>query len=183
MRKIVLSMVMSLDGFVAGEDGDSSWHVMDEEMHDFMDDFLDSVDTLLYGRVAYEMMLQHWPSAEFDKKSTEKNRSFARKMNKMKKVVFSRTLEKVEWNARLVKGNLAFEVEKLKDQPGKKIALLAGASIAQTFIQHDLIDEYRLILNPVLIGKGQRLFNDVNQKLELIESRTFQCGNVLLVYK
>lgn len=86
MRKIVLSMVMSLDGFVAGEDGDSSWHVMDEEMHDFMDDFLDSVDTLLYGRVAYEMMLQHWPSAEFDKKSTEKNRSFARKMNKMKKL-------------------------------------------------------------------------------------------------
>lgn len=72
MRKIVLSMVMSLDGFVAGEDGDSSWHVMDEEMHDFMDDFLDSVDTLLYGRVAYEMMLQHWPSAEFDKKVRKK---------------------------------------------------------------------------------------------------------------
>ncbi|GIN11896.1 pyrimidine reductase [Shouchella clausii] len=183
MRKIALSMVMSLDGFVAGKDGDCSWHVMDEEMHDFMDRFLDTVDTLLYGRIAYGKMLQYWPSAEFDQTSTEKNRLFARKMNQMNKVVFSRTLEKAEWNARVVKGNVPLEAEKLKLQPGKNIALFAGAHIAQTFMKHDLIDEYRLIVNPVCIGKGQRLFNNTTKKLTLVESKVFQCGNVLLVYR
>ncbi|GAB2571827.1 dihydrofolate reductase family protein [Gracilibacillus alcaliphilus] len=183
MRKIVLSMVMSLDGFVAGENGDSSWHVMDQEMHDYMDDFLDSVDTLLYGRIAYDMMLSHWPAAEFHSTNSKKEQAFARKMNQMQKVVFSRTLTEATWNTRVVNENIALEMEQLKSQPGKNLALLAGANIAQTFIQHDLIDEYRLIINPVLLGKGQRLFDDVKQKLDLIESRTFSCGNVLLVYR
>lgn len=176
-------MVMSLDGFVEGEGGDSSWHVMDQEMHDFMESFLDTVDLLLYGRTAYEMMIKYWPTAEFDTRNTAKTRFFAKKMNTMNKVVFSRTMEEAQWNARVIKENVAVEVEKLKGQPGKNIALLAGADIAQTFISQDLIDEYRFIINPVLIGKGKRVFHNAIQKFELVESRTFNCGNVLLVYR
>ncbi|WP_277678676.1 dihydrofolate reductase family protein [Gracilibacillus dipsosauri] len=183
MRKVILSMVMSLDGYVAGENGDSSWHVMDQEMDEYMENLLDSADTLLYGRRAYEMMIQYWPSAEFDPNNSEESRAFARKINQKKKAVFTRTLNKVEWNAIVVKGNIAFEVRKWKQQPGQDLVLLAGADIAQTFIQEDLIDEFRLILNPVVIGNGVRLFHNRMRKLELIETHTFQCGNVLLVYK
>lgn len=183
MRKIILSMVISLDGFVSGENGDCSWHVMDQEMHDYMDAFLDTADTLLYGRVAYDMMLQYWPAAEFDDSNTEKTRSFAKKMNQKEKIIFSRTLEKGLWNARVVKENIALEIEHLKSKPGKDLVLFAGANTAQFFMEQNLIDEYRLIVNPILLGNGQRLFNNFQQKLNLIETQTFQCGNVLLVYR
>lgn len=183
MRNVVLSMVTSLDGYVEGENGDISWHVWDGQMQDYMTDFLESVDTLLYGRVAYELMLEHWPAAENDASLSESDRTFARKMNNLRKVVFSKTLNNAEWNARLVRENVAEKVRELKQQLGKDMVLFAGADLANTFMAEDLIDEYRLIVNPVVLGSGKPLFKDITKHFTLIETRTFNCGNVLLVYK
>ncbi|CAG9620159.1 dihydrofolate reductase family protein [Sutcliffiella rhizosphaerae] len=183
MRKVILSMVMSLDGFVSGKDGDCSWHVMDEEMHRYMAEFLYSVDTILYGRKAYEMMLQFWPQAEHDESLSKPIRDFARRMNEKDKIVFSQTLQSAQWNARVVSSNIKNEIFELKSMAGKDMVLFAGATVAQAFMKDGLIDEYRVIVNPLLLGEGQKLFYQHKQNLQLVEYRVFSCGNVLLVYQ
>jgi len=183
MRKVILSMVTSVDGYVEGKNKDISWHVWDDEMQDYMCDFLDTVDTFFYGRISYQLMLDHWPTAEKGNQGKNEDLAFARKMNEMKKVVFSRTLEESSWNARIVKENVAEEVKRLKRQSGKDMVLLAGADIAATFMEHNLIDEYRLIISPVVLGKGKLLFKGGEHQFELVNTKTFNCGNVLLIYK
>jgi dihydrofolate reductase len=178
MRKVILSMMLSLDGFIEGPNRELDWHVWDEEMEKYMyDDVLNKVDAILLGRVAYQLLADYWPSA---------TDSIAPKMNNLPKIVFSKTLQKVEWNnSRLVKENIADEVSKIKQQPGKDLVLFAGADIASTFIQLDLIDEYRIIVNPVVLGSGKPLFKDINDKLnlKLLKTKTFSCGNIILYYQ
>lgn len=183
MRKVIMSMVMSLDGYIETEDKDISWHVWDDEMQTYMNDFLEGVDTLLYGRVAYEEMIDYWPEAEKKKQNPEEHRAFARKMNSLNKVVFSRTLNKAIWNARIVNENIVEEVLNMKQKEGKDIVLLAGPTLAATLIKHNVIDEYRIIVNPVVLGDGQPLFKEKPKAIELVATRSFQCGNVLLIYK
>ena len=183
MRNVVLSMVVPLDGYIEGENGDISWHVWDSDMQDYMADFLDTADTLFYGRRAYELMLKYWPGAEHDITMSETDRAFARKMNELNKIVFSRTLTEVEWKAQLVKENAVQKVNELKKLAGKDMILFGGAEIAATFMTHNLLDEYRLIINPVVLGKGKSLFNGTDQHFKLTKMETFRCGNVLLVYK
>ncbi|MFA9456643.1 dihydrofolate reductase family protein [Halalkalibacter sp. AB-rgal2] len=183
LRKVILSMVTSLDGFVEKKNRDISWHVWDEEMQAYMDDFLDGVDTLLYGRRSYEMMIEYWPEAEKNERNSEEHRAFARKMNTLRKVVFSHTLNAVTWNARIVKENIEDEILAMKQQEGKDIVLLAGPTLASTLIRHNVIDEYRVIVNPVVLGEGQPLFQARPRAIELVSTRTFHCGNVLLVYQ
>ena len=166
--------MMSLDGYIEGSNGEIDWHVWNEEMSDYMMDFFKTVDTFIYGRKSYELMLTYWPIETGE---------FADIMNRTPKIVFSKTLDKVEWNSRLIKQNVVEEIQLEKRKTGKDLVLFAGANIASTFMENGLIDEFRLIVNPVVLGEGTSLFQVRNQMdLELLESRTFGCGNILLRY-
>lgn len=175
MRQIVLSMMVSIDGYIEGMDSDISWHVWDDEMQAYMMDFLETVDTFIYGRKSYELMLDYWPNQKG---------AFADIMNQTPKIVFSKTLKKAQMNARIVHKNLVGEVQKEKARPGKDMALFAGANLASSFMEHNLIDEYRIIVNPVTLGKGIPLFQtEKRHQYNLFHTKTFACGNVLLIYK
>ena len=185
MRKVILSMMVSLDGYIEGSNRNIDWHVWSEEMDRFMGRFFDRIDTILLGRKTYELLVGYWPSAS----EPTDDPVITDRMNKLPKIVFSKTLESVAWNARLVKENIAEEVTRLKQQPGKDIVIFGGADIASTFMQHDLIDEYQLIVNPVVLGSGKPLFNPDSFRSEgkcnfkLLKTTTFHCGNVVLYYQ
>ena len=177
MRKVILHMMVSLDGFIEGPNKELDWHAWDDEMEKYADDLLSTVGAILLGRVAYQLFADYWPSAKD---------SITPKMNNLPKIVFSKTLEKVEWkNSRLVKYNIAEEIQKLKQQPGKDLVLFGGAGIASTFIKLGLIDEYRIIVNPVVLGRGNPLFNGLKDKLnlKLLKTKTYSSGNVILCYQ
>lgn len=184
MRKVILGMSMSLDGFIAGPNGELNWVTWDQEIDNVtLSETLPTVDTALLGRELYQGFLSYWPSkSSFFSKGEEE---FARWINDAPKVVFSRTLETVEWNSRLVKDNIAEEVAKLKQEPGKDMLLFGGAGIAQTFVQLGLVDEYSLVVHPVALGNGRPLFKDLNDitKLKLLRAKTFDVGALWLHYE
>jgi dihydrofolate reductase len=178
VRKVIVSNVASLDGFFETPDKKLDFVVLDEEFFDYAKAMLRAADTLLFGRATYQHMANHWPSAPADE--------IADKMNSLPKVVFSRTLQTVEWkNSRLVKGNAAEEVSRLKQLPGKDMVVLGSATIASSLLQVGLVDEYRVILQPVLLGSGTPLFKDVTKRiqLKLISAKAFGSGVVLLSYQ
>lgn len=182
MRKIFLFNMVTLDGFFEGPNHDISWHNVDEEFNQFAIEQLDNTDLLLFGRITYELMASYWPTEH----AKNDDPAVAGKMNAAQKIVFSKTLKKADWNnTKLIKGNISEEVSALKQKPGKDIAIFGSADLASTFIQHGLIDEYRLMINPVLIGSGKQLFNGIKNRLnlKLIKTRTFVSGNVLLCFQ
>ncbi len=182
MRKVIFAMLTSLDGFFEGPNREIDWHNVDKEFNEYAIDFLNSVDALLFGRVTYQLMASYWPTAT----AIENDPMVADKMNSLPKIVFSRTLDKVEWrNTRLVKENIAEEVSKLKQQPGKDLAIFGSSDLALTSIQHGLIDEYRIMVNPVVLGNGKSLFKGIRERLnlKLLKTQTFASGNVLLYYQ
>jgi dihydrofolate reductase len=173
---------MTLDGFFEGPSHDIGWHNVDKEFDDFSIKQLETAGMLLFGRVTYELMAGYWPSEE----SLKDDPIVANWMNSLPKVVFSRTLEKADWNnTRLVKTDVAGEISRLKQQSGKDLFLFGSADLATTLIKLGLIDEYRILLNPIVLGKGSLLFKGVEKpfKLNLIKTRTFQNGNILLYYQ
>lgn len=176
MRKVILSMMVSVDGYVEGKDQEYNWHTWDNEMAAYMMDFFTTVDTFIYGRKSYESMIAYWPDLTDE---------FAKVMNQTKKLVFSRTLEKVIWNSQLIKSDAVEEIQQQKKQKGKNLVLFAGADLAETFIKNNLIDEYRIIINPVLLGDGKQLFKIMEsvKKLKLKETKQFSCGNIILIYE
>jgi dihydrofolate reductase len=169
---------MSLDGFFEGPNHELDWFVVDQEFFEYARDMLRGVDTILFGRKTYQHMADYWPSAPAEE--------IADQMNNLPKIVFSRTLESAEWqNSTLVKNDAVAEISKLKQLPGKDMVILGSASLASFLLQRGLIDEYRVILNPVLLGSGSPLFQDVKQRLRLKLSRTklFGSGVVVLYYQ
>lgn len=173
--------MVSLDGFIEGPNRDIDWHVWDKEMDQYMIDFFGTVDLILLGRVAYQLMESYWPTPA----ATTDDPIIADKMNNLPKIVFSKTLDEVEWNnTRLVKENITAEISQLKQHPGKDLVLFGGAGIAAAFMQLNLLDEYRIIVNPVVLGSGTPLFKSVKEKLhlKLLKTKTFGSGNVLLCY-
>jgi len=181
MRKLILFNMVTLDGFFEGPNHEIDWHNVDEEFNDFAIEQINRVDVLLFGRMTYEGMASYWPTPA----AISDDPIVAKKMNTMPKIVFSKTLEKVEWqNTRLIKENIAEEISKLKQQPGKDLIIFGSADLAATFIQHGLMDEYRIMVNPVVLGNGQPLFKGIKDqlKLKLLETRVFRSGNVLLYY-
>jgi dihydrofolate reductase len=184
MRKVIYSMSVSLDGFIEAPDGDLRWSFPDEELHRHFNEQEALIDLHLYGRGLYENMSSYWPTAGDDPAAPQVERDYARLWKGMPKVVFSTTLKEVGWNSRLVKGDLAGEVARLKAQPGGDISV-GGAGLAQSFMQLGLIDEYRLYLHQVLLGGGKRMFGQLMEKinLTLIETRLFGSGVVLLRYQ
>jgi|SRR5690625_617252 len=185
MRKVILSMMVSLDGFIEGFHQDQEWFTWDEEMESYMMNFFQTIDTFIYGRKAYEVMVGYWPTAASNPAWPNRDQKFVDTMNNYPKLILSGTLDKVEWNGTLIKDNIAEEISNIKKQSGKDLALFAGADAAATFIQHDLIDEYRLIINPVVVGGGTPLFKNVQDRLnlKLLKAQTFPSGIVILHYE
>jgi dihydrofolate reductase len=182
MRKMIFFMLTTLDGFYEGPNKEIDWHNVDEEFNEFAINQLNSVDVLLFGRVTYELMASYWPTPA----ATTNDPIVADKMNSLPKIVFSKTLASVEWqNTRLVKENIAEELAKLKQQPGKDLIIFGSSDLAVTFIQHGLIDEYRIMVNPVVLGNGKPLFKGIKDKLnlKLLGTKLFGSGNVLLYYQ
>ena len=180
MRKLIYAINVTLDGFADHEAG-----IADEELHDFFTGLMRSAGAALYGREIYLLMASYWPTAPDNPASTRSEIEFAQAINRIPKIVFSKTLEKVEWNnTRLVRENAVDEVLKLKAQPGKDL-YVAGLSFATSMANKGLIDEYWLLIHPVLLGKGKPLFKGLQRKLslKLIEQKTFHSGVVALHYQ
>jgi dihydrofolate reductase len=178
MRKIILLMHVSLDGFVCGPNGEMDWIMLGDEMWDYVTKITDSADIALFGEVTYHMME--------DKPNASKHDSdHAKWANTVEKIVFSKTLQEVHWaGARIVRDHIVEEMQKLKDLPGKNLLMLGSPSLAHSFMELGLIDEYRLNINPLVIGSGKLLFRDIKQKmnLKLIGEKTFSTGVVALHY-
>jgi len=182
MRRLTVFNLVSLDGYFTGRDGDISWHNVDEEFKELAIAASNTGNTLLFGRVTYELMARFWPTPE----AIRTDPIVARGMNRSEKIVFSRTLVKVEWNnTRLVKGDMLEEVRELKQGLGKDLTILGSGSIVSQLTQEGLIDEYNILLNPVVIGKGKTMFEGVKERisLKLMKTRVFGNGNVLLNYE
>lgn len=181
MRKIILFNMVTLDGFFAGLNGEIDWHQVDEEFNDFAVDQLNKAGGFLFGRVTYDLMASYWPTPE----AVQDDPGVAGKMNALPKYVFSRTLARVDWNnSHLIQGDAAGEAAKLKQQAGGDLLLFGSATLAAALTAKNLIDEYRLMVNPVILGRGRPLFQNIQERhnLKLLEKRSFQNGNVLLCY-
>jgi dihydrofolate reductase len=183
MRKLIYSMGVSLDGFIAGPDGEIDWSAPDEELHRFHNQQAREVGAHLYGRRLYEVMIP-WETAGANPSAPEHEREFSRIWKDTPKIVFSKTLDKVEGNARLVRDSAAEEVARLKQQSGKDLAV-GGAGLASTFIKLGLVDEYRLFVSPVVLGGGTPYFPALDERinLELVETRTFGSRVVYVRYQ
>jgi dihydrofolate reductase len=183
MPQLIYSMGVSLDGYIAARDGAIDWAAHDEELHRFHNRQAREVGAHLYGRRLYEDMLP-WETADQRPSASAAALEFARIWKATPKVVFSTTLETVEGNARLVRRNAAEEVARLKREPGKDLAV-GGAGLAATLIERGLVDEYRLFVNPVVLGGGTPYFPalDDHITLELVETRTFGSRVVYLRYR
>jgi dihydrofolate reductase len=184
MRKVILMMSVSLDGFIEGPNRELDWHMVDDELHSHFNEQLSAMGAFLNGRVMYELMAGFWPTADKDPSSTARMIEFARIWRDMPKIVYSRTLERADWNTTVVHDVVAEEVMELKAHPGGDL-VIGGADVAAAFMRHDLIDEYRLYVHPIVIGQGKSLFqaSDLRVNLRLAETRTFGNGVVLLRYQ
>jgi dihydrofolate reductase len=183
MRKLIYSMSVSLDGYIAGPNGEIDWGAPDEELHRFHNEQTREIGVHLCGRRLYEVML-YWETADQNPSAPEHELEFARIWKGIPKIVFSTTLEEVEGNASLASGGVAEEVARLKEEPGKDLAV-GGAGLASTLIELDLVDEYRLFLSPVVLGGGTPYFPTIESRieLELVEQRTFGSRVVHVRYR
>ncbi|HMH10764.1 MAG TPA: dihydrofolate reductase family protein, partial [Candidatus Nitrosopolaris rasttigaisensis] len=185
-RKVILSNMVTLDGFFEGPNKELDWQIVDGENKEYAIDLLSKVDALLFGRVTYQLMADYWPAAATNPSTPKSDLEIADKMNNLPKIVFSKTLQEVKWNnSRLVKENIAEEISKMKQQPGKDMVIFGSGSIVSTFMQHGLIDEYRIIVNPIVLGNGNPLFKGINgkQNLKLLNTKVFDSGIVILFYE
>ncbi len=184
-------MQMTLDGFSTGPNDEMDYlppftnEEMWKDLHEEMWKNLEAADTFILGRRTYQIWEQYWPSVATNPQSTESDKRFSRFADETQKIVISKTLDRVEWkNTKLIKDNIAEEIQKLKQQPGKNLIIAGGATVAQTFASQGLIDEYLIVVHPVILGKGRLLLKDLNvrQNLKLIGARTFNSGAVELSY-
>ncbi|HEY9392381.1 MAG TPA: dihydrofolate reductase family protein [Mycobacteriales bacterium] len=184
MRKIILMMSVSLDGFFEGPNREIDWHTVDDEVHRHFNQELAAMGAFVEGRVTYELMDDFWPTADADPSAPEPVVEFARIWRDMPKIVFSRTLQRADPNTTIKREVMVEDIMALKGQPGGDLAL-GGANLAATFRRLDLIDEYRISVHPVLIGRGRPLFqeSDTRTYLQLTDTRTFGNGVVQLRYE
>lgn len=182
MRKLTMFNLITLDGYFAGENGDISWHNVDEEFQELAIKVSGSGSTLVFGRTTYELMAGYWPTEE----GLKDDPVVAAGMNKSDKIVFSRTLAKADWNnTRLVKDDMIGEIKRLKHQDGKDLSILGSGSVVAQCAKENLIDEYNFMLNPIVLGRGKTLFEGLPDKLrlKLVSTRTFKNGNVYVKYE
>ena len=184
MRKIILMMSVSVDGFIEGPNGELDWHSVGDEFFSHVDELLGPMSVFLNGRVLYENMARYWPTADSNPSCTPRVARFARIWREMPKIVFSRTLERAEWNTTVVREVVPERIRELQAQPGGDM-VVGGAGLGAAFMEHDLIDEYRIYVHPIVIGRGKPLFRPSARRiaLRLAETRTFGNGVVLLRYE
>jgi dihydrofolate reductase len=184
MRKVSMLNRVSIDGFFAGPTGEIDWFIRDPEVDKALHEG-GQEDTVLFGRVTYQLFESVWPKVAVDQKAPEEAKNTANELGKMTKVVFSKTLNEVTWqNSKLVKGNVVEEVRRLKQGKGPGIIIFGSGTIVQQLTSEGLIDDYLFVVTPVILGAGKSLFTGVKKlDLELLETRNFESGNVLLHYK
>ncbi|HVC58680.1 MAG TPA: dihydrofolate reductase family protein [Candidatus Acidoferrales bacterium] len=189
MRKIMLYMMVSLDGFFEGPKHDLSWHNVDKEFNKFAIGQMKEVDLIIFGRRMYRLMESYWPQAEDDPKMSKEDRIVAHLMNTTPKIVISHTLDKIRkhknWkNVTVMKKFDAAQIRRIKRQSGKEI-WVGGPNLASSFVKNGLIDEFRFMVNPVMIKRGTPISKwfEGNLKFDLIKTKTFKSGNVMLYYK
>jgi dihydrofolate reductase len=177
-------MSVSIDGFMEGPNREIDWHLVDEELHTHFNEQLGAMSAFLDGRVTYELMAGFWPTADADPSAAAPIVEFARIWRDMPKIVYSTTLDRADWNTTIVRAVIPDEVNKLKAQPGGDM-VLGGADLAAAFMRHDLVDEYRLYIHPIVVGQGKPMFQPSHTRLpmRLAGSRTFPNGVVLLRYQ
>jgi dihydrofolate reductase len=182
MRKLTYTFTLSLDGYIE-RDGTFGWAAPDAEVHQFYNDLMRETGTMLYGRRLYELMNGYWPTGDQDPDATREMVEYAKLWRATPIVVFSRTLTSVEGNATLFTGDAVAEVARLKSLPGKDLAL-GGAGLAASLMPHGLIDEYRLVVCPSIVGGGTPFFPALAERIDLrlVETRTFGSGMVYLRY-
>lgn len=183
MGKLIYLLNVSLDGYVETPDHSLDWTVVDDELHTWFNDRERELDASLYGRRLYELMAAHWPTAESDPSATEPMREFARIWNAKPLIVFSSTLDSVEGNARLVRGDIGDELARLRTEFDGDLNV-GGATLASAFIRRGLVDEYRLVVHPVILGAGTPFWPKLNApiRLRLTETRRFESGVLYLGY-
>jgi dihydrofolate reductase len=179
-------MHTSLDGFVAGPNGEMNWIKVDEEIFDFVGTMTDKADTALYGRVTYEMMQGYWPDAGKEPNASKHDKEHSAWYNKVSKIVLSKTMsEKGLENTTVIGDQLEERINKIKNQDGKNILIFGSPRASHSLLSQGLVDEFWLFVNPVLLGQGIPLFKGVTKitTLKLMESRTFSCGVIALHYE
>ena len=184
MRKLSVFNQVSMDGYFVDANGDMNWakEDNDEEFNAFTSENAKGGGELLFGRITYDMMASFWPTPQAQQMLPD----VAEQMNNLPKVVFSRTMEKASWNnTRLIKGDLISEVRKLKQEPGKDMVIMGSGTIISQLAPTDLIDEYQMVMIPVVLGSGRTMFDGIgeNIKLKLTNSRAFKNGKVFLCYE
>jgi len=177
MKKVILNLAVSLDGYIEGPNGEIDWCIMDDDMN--FDAFIESIDTIFYGRVSYDA----WGNYQPNEDSSSSEIKMWEEIHTKKKFVFSRQNRSSE-NATFISSDIPNEVANLKNQEGKDIWLYGGASLIRTFINLGLVDEYKLSVHPVALGSGKPLFENLHQRiqLQLTDTRIFRSGVVELTY-
>ena len=180
MRNVIYAINVTLDGCC-----DHTKIIADEELLEYYTHLLREADLLVYGRKTYQLMVPYWPDVAKDQSSTKADKEFAMAFESRNKIVFSRSLDQAEGNARIVRTNLEGEIRKLKQEPGKSI-LAGGVDIPSQLIELGLVDEFRFVVQPIVAGEGRRLLEGVSLpeklKLKLVESKPFRSGCVALRY-
>ena len=182
MGRLILFNFITVDGFFEGKNHELDWHNVDAEFHDFAVQQLDTADTLVFGRKTYELMKNYWTSNE----AIATDKIIADKMNSYIKIVFSKSLDKAEWmNTVFFKNNIEEVIQGLKQKSYKDILILGSANLTSTLQRRNLIDEYRIMVNPIILGDGVPLFKPIHerQQLKLIQTRVFESGNILLYFQ
>jgi dihydrofolate reductase len=185
MRNLIFFMHTSLDGFIAGLNGEMNWIKLDDAMFDFVATMTDQSDTALYGRVTYEMMQSYWPKAGEQPNASKHDKVHSNWYNNVSKVVLSKTIQETGlYNTKVISDQLSNNINKLKQQNGKNILIFGSPGASQSLLNEGLIDEFWLFVNPIILGQGMPLFKDITgtTKLNLIESKTFACGVIALHY-
>lgn len=184
MRKMVLTSNVSLDGYLEGPNRELDWHLVDGEMHSHFNSYLGAMGVFLMGRVMYEMMAAYWPTADQDPSTPAWMAEYATIWREVPKIVYSKTLEHADWNSTIVREVVPEQVEELKARPGGDLSV-GGGELVATFLRYGLIDEYRIYVQPVILGAGRPLFppgTDMT-RLRLAETRAFGNGVTMLHYQ
>jgi dihydrofolate reductase len=182
MRKLLSFMVVTLDGYYEGPDGEFDWPNVDDEFNEFAISQMNDIGTLVFGRATYEGMASYWPTPA----ALEDDPAIADRMNSIPKVVFSSTLNSADWeNSTLVTGDAAEAIAELKQQPGKDLAMFGSPTLTASLIEQGLVDELRVMVQPILLGAGKSLFAALRRRVpvELERTTVFRSGNVLLHYR
>lgn len=178
-------MHVSLDGFAADTKSGLDWISYDSELQQYADGIVATVGSPVYGRVTYELMAGYWPTVLTNPNASENSKAHAQWVDKATKIVFSKTMKKADWNNTIViNDNIAEEINKLKQQPGKDLVIFGSPGLAHSLMELDLIDEYQLTLNPVLLGSGKAVYQDIKNKtnLKLVKATVLKSGVVGLHY-